>query len=358
MRGRGLAVVTAGCIAGGCLLRPTADPKRDAAAPAPDAANPANVMFVTSQPVLISGLTAADNTCNALATQAGRPGTYVAWVSTNMVNARDRLGSASGWVRTDGMPFADTVDDLVAGTIYYPPRLDERGSDVGAGVLVATGTQADGTDYSGTDCGDLTGGAGFPIGVGVTGAGKPEWTFANQTADCGSALSLYCFETDRVATVAPPAAASPRVFVSHDLFSPDGGSGRPAADEVCISEALALGLTGSFVSVLDTNEATATARLGTPTQPWLRFDGVPTTMDFVSFTAPISVDSSGAYVGEPVFTGGSNGAAMANLDCSDWEDAQNTAQAIMGQSSRSDTAFDAQALTCNHPAPVYCAEVQ
>src|SRR5690606_4557544 len=94
----------------------------DAAVP-PDAAVPTNLVFVTStthEPASLGGLAGGDAICAARAEAAGLPGTYVAWLSTATVDARDRLGSARGWRRVDGEPFADTVEDLASGKIFYP----------------------------------------------------------------------------------------------------------------------------------------------------------------------------------------------------------------------------------------------
>jgi len=74
-----------------------------------------NFVFATSTsyPADFGGLAGADAICNQHAGDAGLPGTYVAWLSTTTVDARDRLAGARGFVRPDGLPFADTVDDAL-----------------------------------------------------------------------------------------------------------------------------------------------------------------------------------------------------------------------------------------------------
>src|SRR5213592_2896892 len=88
----------------------------------------ANYVFVTSTTHAPDelGPADADRICNARAQAAGLPGTYVAWLSSSTEPARDRLGSARGWVRLDGLPFTDTLADLAAGKVFYPVGLDER----------------------------------------------------------------------------------------------------------------------------------------------------------------------------------------------------------------------------------------
>lgn len=98
-----------------------------------------NIAFVTSTTYNgdLGGLAGADQKCQALAEAAGLPANvYKAWLSTSNENAKDRLGSARGWVRKDGKPFADTVADIVSGKIFHPLRIDENGADTGAYAYV------------------------------------------------------------------------------------------------------------------------------------------------------------------------------------------------------------------------------
>jgi hypothetical protein len=69
---------------------------------------PPNIMFTTStlqSAASLQGLAGADALCMKLAANANPKlsGKYVAWLSTRDVSASSRLGSASGWVRTDGL---------------------------------------------------------------------------------------------------------------------------------------------------------------------------------------------------------------------------------------------------------------
>ena len=74
-----------------------------------------NLVFVTSTTYRgdLGGLQAADARCRERARAANLRGTFVALLSSSTVDARTRLGTARGWVRTDGRPFADTQDDLL-----------------------------------------------------------------------------------------------------------------------------------------------------------------------------------------------------------------------------------------------------
>ena len=73
-------------------------------------------MFVTSStvvPGMLGGIEGGDSECQRLADNVGLPGTYMAWLSTGGINARDRVGEG-GWMRTDGRPF--TIRSRASGT--------------------------------------------------------------------------------------------------------------------------------------------------------------------------------------------------------------------------------------------------
>src|SRR5439155_16338708 len=116
-------------------------------------ATPNNYVFATSSTYLpnLGGLAGADTLCMQRATAAGLPGHYVAWLSTSAVAAPSRLvlpgtaNPARGWIRPDGRPVTDRISDLLAGTIYYPIRVDEAGLDLETGSHeVLTGTRSTG----------------------------------------------------------------------------------------------------------------------------------------------------------------------------------------------------------------------
>src|SRR5262249_30519114 len=74
-----------------------------------------NVSFVSSATYAanLGSASAYDAQCNALATAAGLNNVsadgFIAWVSSSSSKAVDRLGSAHGFVRVDGHPFADNL---------------------------------------------------------------------------------------------------------------------------------------------------------------------------------------------------------------------------------------------------------
>jgi hypothetical protein len=338
--------VVGAIVAHGCLSKP--------APPAP------NTMFVTSLDVTLgSGIAAADAICNSLAHEADLPldDTFVAWFSAQGSDAVDRLTGSRGWVRTDGKPFVDTVDDLVAGAILYPARLDENGSDLGPDQQVATGTQPAGTDDDGNDCGDALN-VNQLLAYGYTGAGVGDWTEAG-TGPC-AAMHLYCFGVGRNVPVDPPKRAGPLVFLSTGLFAQATG-GVATADQLCTTEALENGESAMFLSVLATDTISAVSRFGAPSTPWVRPDGVPVTNDFTTFTAPLDATFGSGYVGALVATGATSGlatgSASGGFDCGDW--LKTGLMVYVGDTSRSGSdAFDSGMFdTCDNTHRVYCAEV-
>ena len=115
------------------------------------------------------GLEAADYICNTHAKWGGHWGHYVAWLSTENVNAKDRLTPGSGpFMATDGAIVANSIRDLTDGTLQAAIVLDELGLPVVYPNMsnlskehtdsqwyhstVWTGTRSDGTAQGAQDC--------------------------------------------------------------------------------------------------------------------------------------------------------------------------------------------------------------
>lgn len=116
-----------------------------------------NIAFVTSWKGTgdLGGVAAGDAICRRLAASAGLPGTYVAWLSSATIAAKDRLGSARGWIRRDGKPLADWIEDL-GRRLLHPIVLDEHGLNIGLFDAVFTSTRANGVTDPDGNCGDWT----------------------------------------------------------------------------------------------------------------------------------------------------------------------------------------------------------
>jgi hypothetical protein len=255
-----------------------------------------NYAFVTSavtgMPLGANGaasLAKADMVCNQLA--AGKlPGQFVAWLSVAgdgsganpHVDAKDRLGSARGWVLADDTPFADSAATLLAGKIFRPPRVKEDGSFVGPDSQIATGTLSDGTLDAGHNCTDWSS-TGTPAGwsFGFAGASSAQWTNLGPAgvAACIRGVELYCFGTDFTTTLAPPRASGRTAFLSHTTL--DTSVGMTGLDGLCRTEAMAAGLPNAanvdsyhaFLSGVSP-ATSAKSRFDVTGAPWVRTDGI------------------------------------------------------------------------------------
>lgn len=139
-----------------------------------------------------------DESCNELATAAGinsaTNDAYVAWISDDTSLALDRLGTtARGWVRLDGKPVVDTVDDLLAGKFIHTVRIDDKGV-THENQIVATGTLADGSAAP-DNCNNWTSEAsGYDFAYGANYGGPTYWTEFG-TRGCNIGVLFYCFGT-------------------------------------------------------------------------------------------------------------------------------------------------------------------
>jgi len=169
-------------------------------APFADATETSRRIFLTSsaQTADLGGLAGGDAICQSLASAAGLGGSWVAWLSDNDVDARDRIEWNGPWVVVDDdgirhMVAADR-DDLLDGVLDTPIEYDENG--VQRTMSVWTGTEEDGTLLGQSDqCNGWTyGGAGPDNAVaGFSIATDYNWT-KDGLVDCQGLRSLYCFE--------------------------------------------------------------------------------------------------------------------------------------------------------------------
>lgn len=303
-----------------------------------------NRMFVTStlESVCAMGPAAADAVCAARATAAGLAGTYRAWMSSVGENARDRLGSARGWLRTDGQPFADTVASIAAGQVIFPPRFDERGVDVGH-AYTQTATGIDGA-YSARGCED----------GGLTAAAGTRWVSGIVVSDG----RLYCFGVDHATPVVAPRVTGRIAFASTQSFTPS--SGIPAADAICAAEASAAGQPGTYRAFLPTTTVTAASRFDPTGAVWVRPDGLPIVRqasDIVDWNliAPIMLHADGSPTQLRVWTGNSPTAPTPASTCANW-----TSMAGLGNATEASmsTPFGfAVAPACTLALPVFCLQL-
>jgi hypothetical protein len=185
--------------AGEYTYPPSPATPNDGGEPAPEA-EPAPAQGAETKRVFVSstlqngnlgGLSGADQRCNQLAQAAGLPGTFMAWLSTDTVDAKARMTGAGPWSLVGETEVAVTRAQLETPPISRPIRKDERGNVVSG--LVWTGTNADGR-FLDDDCGDWTAQTGFDhAATGDSIVAQSYWTAATPRG-CQNALRIYCFQ--------------------------------------------------------------------------------------------------------------------------------------------------------------------
>lgn len=308
-----------------------------------------NVVFVTSSTYSVSQLggsvSAADIACQQAADSAGLLGTYFAWLSSSSSQAGARVLSRNpaprGWVRPDGLPFADTPLGLFNGVVFYPPRVTELGTFVDED-LVWTGTLPDGTVGVQT-CNDWTTTSGSAR-VGSTAGGTGAWT-SGYVSSCSAAHRLYCFGVGRTATVSPARPSNMRTaFLSKSSFATNQGIS--GADALCNAEAQGAGLTGTHLALLATTSSSAASRFG-PGAPWVRVDGVivfESLSDLLSQTLRASLDvgpggERSNLVGAWTGAAGTNLVGTAASTCNNWSVNTNSETGQTGSANLASPGF-------------------
>jgi hypothetical protein len=308
-------------------------------------------MFVTSSTVApgkLNGLGGADEMCNTMARGGGLPGRYAAWLSSSSETAFKRVG-AGGWIRPDGRPFArdqKSLSDPTLLTVFYPPRLTEKGTDLGnVRIPVATGSGPDGYGIPGTTgyCKDYTTGEGT-LSAGDASSGSSVWSRnVEDPSGCNSEQRLYCFRTDsNPGPIVPAPQNGRRVFVTSQPYLL-GGSAAP--DELCGKEADAANMDpAAFVAFLATTETPAMKLVNLTGMPWKRLDGVfivnqPADLGDMKLLAPIDALADGVHYtpSSRVWTGATEPKAPGTATCGDWRGVSGTIPAIVGDNSTSTT---------------------
>jgi len=328
----------------------------------------ANTIFVTSttkRPDLIGSLAGADAMCMERAAAVGLQETFVAWMSTTTVDAIDRLGDARGWRRIDGLPFADTIEDIQAGAILYPASLDESGDEVGGWPPVATGTNEVGRfDPVVGTCGDWTTTTGVTY-YGSINAASTGFTAYSQTT-CSEAMHVYCMGIDRQRSVMPPPESGRKAFVA-PLWTPGGGLA--SADAHCQATASSAGLDGTFKALLASSTGSAASRFDLQGPRWVRTDGIllaDTATDFMAGRRhtgiQVAANGTSYFEDEVVWTGSSSTGSFdldsttAGAHCADWTTTSGSAGTGVAGDRRV-SLFDAiYPLPCSSAHLLYCLE--
>lgn len=339
-----------------------------------------NLIFVTSTQVAgnFGGVSPADTMCGQSATAAGLPGSYIAWIASPSVTAVSRLGSARGWIRPDGQPFADTVGasggktGFTNGQIYFPPEVNELGSVMGASVWAANQAGADDqvNPSSYVDCTGWSSASSSVVGAnGFSAAGSRDWASTYIASYCNTANSLYCLGTNLTTPVTPATTTGRHAFVSVGIFGP--ATGIASADSMCQSEASSAGLANAanFKALLATNGASAASRFNLSGANWIRPDGLLIASSITNLFAgnllvPIAQHADGSYMhqgdGSYNWSGAAdpNTAGTAALTCNNWSSNASSSTGESGFASEVTLSFFGSwnADPCNGSNSVFCFE--
>ena len=274
----------------------------------------------------LGGQAGADAECASLAAAANLPsGTYKAWLSTSTLNAAAKLGTARGFVRPDGQPFADQVSDIAAGNILNPLILDESGNDLAHQNRVDRHHRR-GHRQRVCTCGDWLIGTGVSFGeLGESTGGAGAWSDDASETSCNAPAHLYCFDTSQVsALTVTPAPGASHSCPKGSFATSQGVSG---ADTLCQNEASAAGLANptTFLALLSTSTAPAASRfdMSAMSAPYVRPDGIeiadaPTIAAGSTLDSGIWQHADGSYVTEfaaATWTGSAVAERRRNVVC-------------------------------------------
>ena len=296
-------------------------------------------------------------------------GTYKAWLSTSTVNASTRLGSARGFIRPDGSPFADKVSDITAGKILNPLNRDENGGGNVGHEGVWTATTSAGT-VSANTCDDwMSNTMAFSGDAGNTYGGPGAWSFGGGAGSCNGAISLYCFDTSHVSTLTVTPTPGRVAFVSKGSF--DTSKGVPVADALCQSEATAAGLKNpmQFLALLSTSTVAAASRFdfSALSPPYVRPDGIkiadaPTVAAGEPLDSGIWQHADGSYLTSDIpltWTGSTSPSLKDSLanTCQDWSTANPMDNGASAASNIIAPWWNSgNVSSCGDPWSVYCLE--
>lgn len=328
-----------------------------------------NIVFVTSTgypPGALGGLEGADAICRRHAEQEElpRPETYVALLSDRKRSARSKLAGSRGWVRTDGLAFADRLSDLISGRIWHPAALDERGMapDV---PMVPTGSSSElrlrGDASTCESWTSTTAGNVSPVGDSRDGAG---FWLNDQTGPrgCDEPLALFCFGTGQTAPVAPPELPPDARIAFSTTERIGSGGGLASLDALCQRQADEAGLTGrTFVALTAPGPGlNVLSRFELEDGPWYRPDGVKVADGLLnlsneSLLAPVNTDAEGIYAFNRSILAGAFGTASAALHCGSWT--STLGQTRIGQSGSSTRFFRGNFTPCTSEFNLLCFEV-
>lgn len=258
------------------------------------ATKPPNVMFATKAGFTLAELGAnganADGLCRTAATAAGlaRPNDFVALLAHDSLTVAQLLGTARGWVRVDGLPFADDVTSLLSSSLY--PPLTEDGTT--PTIPYVTGYASSG--MPGNICSGWSS-SSASVDVGYASGGTKARLHAATLPSCTRAMGLYCFQRTSTTALtwgalAGGGASMRQAFISYGTVL--GSAGIAAADALCMNESPAPTAGRTFRAYLVGDDAqSGRARFALTRGPWKRIVGDVVLSPSAATFDPLSIDS-------------------------------------------------------------------
>ena len=280
------------------------------------------------------------------------------------------LPTAGPWERVDGLPFAESIDDLVGPG--HSPLVTVSVDELGA--LVTNGNYLSGSDIHGAyapsmSCQNwvVTDGSANWSGGNADLAGQ-DW-ISGSALSCNTPARVVCFETGAGDPLRYPSAPGALAFVSAsfgagelELFPGSGGlAGLAGADAACQSSASAAHLPSptSFVAWLSDSGDSAASRMQID-GPWKRVDGIEIASSLADLTdsrlrAPIIVTESGEISGSFTWTGTIPDGTVAPETCDGWLSAEAPDSGMSGRAWRSDSSWtQGSPWSCAFEASLFC----
>jgi hypothetical protein len=138
---------------------------------------------------------AADAICQARAAAGSlaNPSSFKAWISDSTTDAKDRFLVDGPRVRPDGVKVADSLADMLDGSLEASINVSELGR-YSSSIAVWTATASDGLRDNGT-CSDWTSASGTDTArAGAAYAADTAWTLIHTLPCSFAATHLYCIE--------------------------------------------------------------------------------------------------------------------------------------------------------------------
>jgi len=148
------------------------------------------------------GLAGADGRCQSLADAAGIGGTWRAWLSTNTVDAKDRIADALYYNQgpSERSIIAFSKGDLIDGSIRNLIKYNENGNFTNGRVWTGTNSNGEARQFGSTyyNCNHWTSASSSLVGrIGTNLQRDGGWTSSSNLQchwDYNTRAHLYCFE--------------------------------------------------------------------------------------------------------------------------------------------------------------------